>query len=72
MQRDDRLRNRAELGIRTEHIYTRTPTRLHYPARLRARVKMRLVSLLTMTVGERSVTNFAPSSLELWTGTYIY
>ena len=21
MQRDDRLRNRAELGIRTEHIY---------------------------------------------------
>ena len=24
MQRDDRLRNRAELGIRTEHIYSVT------------------------------------------------
>ena len=41
MQRDDRLRNRAELGILTEHIYyINGQTRLLYSARLRARVKI--------------------------------
>ena len=32
MQRDDRLRNRAELGIRTEHIYISREISIEHPS----------------------------------------
>ena len=48
MQRVDRLRNRAELGIHTEHIYTRTDP-ITLPCSL-ARARLGVASPILVTM----------------------